>query len=137
MPPKIGRNDPCPCGSGRRFKRCYLGKEGSTLALHASGGQFRFEAGSCESPAGFIPSIACLKRAGDAEQYHFVLVRPGEPSEGEDQASDIAHRDLETAAARRERLGTTAAFAASLRAGHLLPRLGDLRIGGTNGISVM
>jgi len=20
--PKIGRNDPCPCGSGRKFKKC-------------------------------------------------------------------------------------------------------------------
>ena len=20
--PKIGRNDPCPCGSGRKYKRC-------------------------------------------------------------------------------------------------------------------
>lgn len=20
---KIGRNDPCPCGSGRKFKRCH------------------------------------------------------------------------------------------------------------------
>lgn len=20
--PKVGRNDPCPCGSGRKFKRC-------------------------------------------------------------------------------------------------------------------
>ena len=24
---KIGRNDPCPCGSGRKFKRCCLGKQ--------------------------------------------------------------------------------------------------------------
>lgn len=24
---KIGRNDPCPCGSGRKFKHCHLGKE--------------------------------------------------------------------------------------------------------------
>jgi hypothetical protein len=23
---KIGRNDPCPCGSGRKFKKCCLGK---------------------------------------------------------------------------------------------------------------
>jgi hypothetical protein len=23
-----GRNDPCPCGSGRKFKRCCIGKEG-------------------------------------------------------------------------------------------------------------
>ena len=22
--PKIGRNDPCPCGSGKKFKKCYL-----------------------------------------------------------------------------------------------------------------
>jgi preprotein translocase subunit SecA len=21
-PPKIGRNDPCPCGSGKKFKKC-------------------------------------------------------------------------------------------------------------------
>jgi len=24
---KIGRNDPCPCGSGRKYKKCCLGKE--------------------------------------------------------------------------------------------------------------
>jgi len=24
--PKIGRNDPCPCGSGKKYKRCCLGK---------------------------------------------------------------------------------------------------------------
>jgi uncharacterized protein len=22
--PKVGRNDPCPCGSGRKYKRCCL-----------------------------------------------------------------------------------------------------------------
>ena len=24
---KIGRNDPCPCGSGLKYKKCCLGKE--------------------------------------------------------------------------------------------------------------
>jgi SEC-C motif domain protein len=24
--PKIGRNDPCPCGSGKKYKHCCLGK---------------------------------------------------------------------------------------------------------------
>ncbi len=24
-PPKVGRNEPCPCGSGRKFKKCCLG----------------------------------------------------------------------------------------------------------------
>jgi uncharacterized protein len=26
--PKTGRNDPCPCGSGRKYKQCCLGKQG-------------------------------------------------------------------------------------------------------------
>ena len=32
-PPKqtIGRNDPCPCGSGKKFKRCCLRKQGDGL----------------------------------------------------------------------------------------------------------
>ena len=24
---KIGRNDPCPCGSGRKYKKCCAGNE--------------------------------------------------------------------------------------------------------------
>lgn len=24
QPPKVGRNEPCPCGSGEKFKRCHL-----------------------------------------------------------------------------------------------------------------
>lgn len=30
---KIGRNDPCPCGSGRKFKRC-CGSATASIALH-------------------------------------------------------------------------------------------------------
>ncbi len=26
--PKVGRNDPCPCGSGKKFKACCGGKRG-------------------------------------------------------------------------------------------------------------
>lgn len=25
---KAGRNDPCPCGSGKKYKKCHLGREG-------------------------------------------------------------------------------------------------------------
>lgn len=28
----IGRNDPCPCGSGKKFKKCHMGKEDELLA---------------------------------------------------------------------------------------------------------
>ncbi len=27
--PKVGRNDPCPCGSGKKYKKCCLPREGS------------------------------------------------------------------------------------------------------------
>jgi uncharacterized protein YecA (UPF0149 family) len=27
-----GRNDPCPCGSGRKFKRCCMGRKPTTFA---------------------------------------------------------------------------------------------------------
>ena len=32
MAAKVGRNDACPCGSGRKFKYCCLDKVGSTGA---------------------------------------------------------------------------------------------------------
>lgn len=29
---KVGRNDPCPCGSGRKYKKCCLGQEAGVAA---------------------------------------------------------------------------------------------------------
>ena len=26
-PKKIGRNDPCPCGSGKKYKKCCMNKD--------------------------------------------------------------------------------------------------------------
>ncbi len=34
----IGRNDPCPCGSGKKFKYCCLGKESGTASGHGAAG---------------------------------------------------------------------------------------------------
>ncbi|MGC9424191.1 SEC-C metal-binding domain-containing protein, partial [Vibrio sp.] len=30
---KIGRNDPCPCGSGKKYKKCCLGKNGDAVPV--------------------------------------------------------------------------------------------------------
>lgn len=30
MSEKVGRNDPCPCGSGKKFKQCCLNKTGGS-----------------------------------------------------------------------------------------------------------
>jgi tetratricopeptide (TPR) repeat protein len=32
---KIGRNDPCPCGSGKKYKRCCQAREEARLAAQA------------------------------------------------------------------------------------------------------
>lgn len=34
--PKVGRNDPCPCGSGRKYKRCCMGREAERAAIAAA-----------------------------------------------------------------------------------------------------
>jgi hypothetical protein len=34
--PKVGRNDPCPCGSGRKFKKCH-GAEGGAAPVTGGG----------------------------------------------------------------------------------------------------
>ncbi len=31
---KVGRNDPCPCGSGKKFKKCYLANDPGCRILH-------------------------------------------------------------------------------------------------------
>lgn len=30
-PPRVGRNDPCPCGSGKKFKKCHYMSEGGEI----------------------------------------------------------------------------------------------------------
>ncbi|MEN8132352.1 MAG: SEC-C metal-binding domain-containing protein, partial [Pseudomonadota bacterium] len=32
----IGRNDPCPCGSGKKFKKCCMEKDKSTPSSHGA-----------------------------------------------------------------------------------------------------
>ncbi len=37
--PKVGRNDPCPCGSGKKFKYCHAGNEKELEAIIAAGAE--------------------------------------------------------------------------------------------------
>ncbi len=47
MSEKIGRNDPCPCGSGKKYKNCCLTKETSKY----SQGKRKFSATWVNAPA--------------------------------------------------------------------------------------
>jgi uncharacterized protein YecA (UPF0149 family) len=57
---KIGRNDSCPCGSGKKYKRCCAKKEAEMGQRELPSGRFRYEPGSYGSPSlGYMPSIIC------------------------------------------------------------------------------
>jgi preprotein translocase subunit SecA len=56
---EIGRNDPCPCGSGKKFKQCHLGKEGELLALLQSQA-----AAPAAAPRSAAPSVSAQLATG-------------------------------------------------------------------------
>jgi hypothetical protein len=110
----IGRNDPCPCGSGKKYKKCCLRRERATVP--PAGGDFRFEPGSYGGPdIGFAPSIVCYKRVGTGWVDHFVLANPGEAQAEEGMAESLAAGHLEIAFAEKHRGGSDEAVALKLR----------------------
>lgn len=99
---RVGRNEPCPCGSGKKFKRCCAdkaNKEERKDQASSPAGRFRYEAGSYGGPgAGYMPSILCFERSGlDAWREHFCLVNPEGIVDDPEAASSIADKHLETA----------------------------------------
>jgi hypothetical protein len=46
MNDKVGRNDPCPCGSGKKFKQCCMSK-----APQSAGPPIKFKAKLISQPA--------------------------------------------------------------------------------------
>lgn len=63
--PKVSRNDPCPCGSGRKYKKCCAGKEQAAPARRSVVEQFR-ELGPRAPRA--QQQLFERMRAGDLEQ---------------------------------------------------------------------
>jgi len=43
---KVGRNEPCPCGSGKKYKRCCADKDEGVGQAGSPAGRFRYESGS-------------------------------------------------------------------------------------------
>lgn len=97
---KVGRNEPCPCGSGKKYKRCCASKEEEAEPGGFPSGRFRYEPGSYGGPTlGYMPSILCYERSGpDGWREYFCLVNPDAGMDDDpDAAAAIAHRHLETA----------------------------------------
>lgn len=52
MDKKIGRNDPCPCGSGKKYKSCCMNKKEGQKKVYSSSGQRKFKAKVIQSNSG-------------------------------------------------------------------------------------
>jgi hypothetical protein len=114
---KIGRNTPCPCGSGKKYKRCCEQKEAEMRRRELPSGRFRYESGSYGGTGGgYMPSIIGYKDVGgNSWKEHLCLVKPDTVLEDEDATSAISEKHLATAREIHDEGGTLQDFALSLR----------------------
>jgi len=115
MTDKIRRNDPCPCGSGKKYKKCCMNKDvGNDESAFKE--LYRFESGSYGDVGSYMPSLACLKQIRKDEwKYHFVLVKPESVHLDENEATNEAERDISHSYVIKEAGGTDAELAMSLK----------------------
>lgn len=114
---KIGRNNPCPCGSGKKYKRCCLQKEADIMQRELPSGRFDYRSGSYGGIGrGYVPSIIGYKDVGsNSWKEHLCLVKPDIVFDDEDEASTVSENDLSNARKIFENGGSPQEFALSLR----------------------
>ena len=113
----VGRNEPCPCGSGKKYKKCCLVNTSRAQPAARPSPRFRFEAGSYGGAGRqYVPSAICYEQiAPDEWRDHFCLVNPAHCFDEEDDASAHAQSDLNAATALKSAGGSDADFAMSLK----------------------
>ena len=87
---KIGRNDPCPCGSGQKYKRCCLPRDEATAAERAAAD--RAAALVDERSAADAPIHAEDDGLDDASNVVIDLIDAGRLDEAEQAAHDLLER---------------------------------------------
>ena len=92
---KIGRNDPCPCGSGKKFKKCCFGKENIPLPDYTDLYRTKYDIhikNQAEIEAIRQSGILAIELLDQAEK----LIRPGIKT---DEINTILHQQTITAGA--------------------------------------
>lgn len=87
---KIGRNDPCPCGSGQKYKRCCLPRDDATAADRAAAD--RAAALVDERSAADAAIHAEDDGLDDASNVVIDLIDAGRLDEAEQAAHDLLER---------------------------------------------
>jgi hypothetical protein len=70
MPSTLGRNDPCHCGSGKKYKACHLGPdEAKAREVRAKVAEDAPAAASAEAPAEPAKSAPATPRHGTRQPW--------------------------------------------------------------------
>lgn len=75
---KPGRNEPCPCGSGRKFKHCHEQIEAQEKAAATASGGGAVEIG-VETEIRRTPRMTMCEREADGLKVAFVVINGGQP----------------------------------------------------------
>lgn len=86
--PKLVRNDPCPCGSGQKYKRCCLGKDQAAAQAQRAAVQEQQRARSADLAAAWAES----NELDDASNSVVDLIHAGKLDEAEQTARDLLVR---------------------------------------------
>lgn len=88
---KIGRNDPCPCGSGQKYKRCCLPRDAAVAAERAAAQRAAtLASGDRSAPAAAIRGDD--DGLDDASNVVVDLIDAGRLDEAEHAAQDLLAR---------------------------------------------
>jgi hypothetical protein len=75
MPMKLGRNDPCHCGSGKKYKKCHEAADDAKEAADLSAQQAKAEAEKAAADAeaeGDPEAVEAAKKAAVRAQSRFT-----------------------------------------------------------------
>lgn len=81
MDKKIGRNDPCPCGSGKKYKACCMQKEAAKYV----GGKRKLTAKWINAPQG--PNLIERTFGGAISSFDKTFTPPPEEEKTSDKES--------------------------------------------------
>src|SRR5215510_13414185 len=91
---KLSRNDPCPCGSGKKYKRCCLNKDSSDMTQLASTSPDLLRPAALRlAGSSHVPAIACDDEANN--KFLFVLARASRQMDAL-EAAEEASADLDS-----------------------------------------
>jgi tetratricopeptide (TPR) repeat protein len=93
MMAKIGRNDPCPCGSGQKYKRCCLPRDEATAAERAAAARAAALVREADERAAADAAIHAEDDGlDDASNVVIDLLDAGRLDEAEQAAHDLLER---------------------------------------------